>query len=105
MNEKNITNARVIQVNQLSQIDCHLKAELYVDNAIDELSLVRINQDNDFNNYNLTNINSTTLNTQAVNDNHVITKNSVYHFHNDNERNRRDLSIYVYDESIDLKKK
>ena len=71
MNDRNITNARFIQVNQLPQIDSHLTAKLYVDNAIDEPSLVRNNQDNDFNNHNLNNINSITLNTQAENDNQV----------------------------------
>ena len=50
LNDRNITNARFIQVIQLPQIDSHLTAKLYVDNAIDEVSLVRINQDNDFNN-------------------------------------------------------
>ena len=74
LNEKNITNARFIQVNQLPQIDSHLTAKLYVEKAIDESSVVRNNQDNDFANYNLTNINSITLNKQAENDNEVITK-------------------------------
>ena len=50
VNDRNITNARLIQVNQWPQIDSHLTPKLYVDNAIDEESLVRINQDNDFNN-------------------------------------------------------
>ena len=72
-NDKNITNARFIQVIQLPQIDSQLTAKLYVDIAIDEVSFVRSNQDNDFVNYNLTNIKSNTLNTQAVNDNQVIT--------------------------------
>ena len=49
LNDTNITNARFIQVNQLSQIDSHLTAKLHVDNSIDEASLVRNNQDNDFN--------------------------------------------------------
>ena len=44
-----------------------------VHDAIDESTLVRNNQDNDFNNFILTNINSTTLSTQAINDNQVIT--------------------------------
>ena len=57
----NIINARFIQVNQLSQVDSHLTAKLYVDNAIDESSLVRNSRGNDFNNCNLTNINSITL--------------------------------------------
>ena len=32
LNDRNITNARFIQVNQLPQIDSHLTAKLYVDN-------------------------------------------------------------------------
>ena len=63
LNDRYITNVRFIQVNQLTEIDSHLTAKLYVDNAIDESSLVTNNQDNDFNNKNLTNINSCTLNT------------------------------------------
>ena len=86
MNDRNITNARFIQVNQMPQIDSHLTAKLYVDNAIDESSLVRNNKDNDFGNYNLTNINSITLNKQAENDNEVITKAYVGQFHQQNER-------------------
>ena len=104
MNDRNITNARFIQVNQFPQIDSHLTAKLYVDNAIDESSLVRNNQDNDFGNYNLTNINSITLKRQAENDNEVITKAYVDQFHQENERSRRDLGIDFYDESSDLVK-
>ena len=48
LNDRNITNARFIQVNQMPQIDSHLTAKLYVDNAVDESSLVRNNQDNGF---------------------------------------------------------
>ena len=104
LNDRNITNARFIQVNQLPQIDSHLTAKLYVDTEIDQTSLVRINQDNDFNNNNLTNINSITLNTQAVNDNQVITKAYVDQFHQENERSRRDLGIDFYNESNDILK-
>ena len=77
---------------------------MYVDNAVDGSSLVRNNQDNDFNNNNLTNINSITLNTQAVNDNQVITKAFVDQFHQENERSRRDVGLDFYDESNDLVK-
>ena len=104
LNDRNITNARFIQVNQLPQIDSHLTAKLYVDNSIDEQSLVRNNKDNDFGNYNLTNINSITLNRQAENDNEVITKAYVDQFHYENERSPRDLCIDFYDESSDLVK-
>ena len=104
LNDRNITNARFIQVNQLPQIDSHLTAKLYVDNAINESSLVRNNRDNDFGNYNLTNINSITLNKQAENDNEVITKAYVDQFHQENERSRRDVGLDFYNESNDLVK-
>ena len=50
LNDRNFTNARFFQVNQLPQIDSHLTAKMYVDNFIDEPSLFRKNQDNEFNN-------------------------------------------------------
>ena len=52
----------------------------------------------------MTNINSITLNTQAVNDNQVITKVYVDQFHIDNERNRRDVGMSFYNEELDLVK-
>ena len=61
LNDRNITNARFIQVNQLPQIDSHSTAKLYVDNSIYQPSVVRNNHDTNFNSYNLTNINSITL--------------------------------------------
>ena len=88
----------------MPQVDSHLTAKVYVDNAVDESSLVRNIQDNDFNNNNLTNINCITLNTQAVNDNEVITKAYVDQFHQENDRSRRDLGIDFYDESTDILK-
>ena len=49
LNDRNITNARFIQVNQLPQIDSQLTAKLYVDNtrtdAIDEPSLLKLDPD------------------------------------------------------------
>ena len=104
MNDRNITNARFIQVNQLPQIDSHLTAKLYVDNAMDETSLVRNNKENDFSNNNLTNINRITLNKQAENDNEVITKANVDQFHQENEGSRQHLGINFYDESSDIVK-
>ena len=104
LNDRNISNARFIQVNQLPQTDSHLTAKLYVDNAIDEISVVQNSQDNDFNNNNVTNIISITLKKQAENDNEVSTKAYVDQFHQKNERSRRVLGIYFYDESGDLVK-
>ena len=76
----------------------------YVDNSIDEPSLVGNNQDNDYNNNNLTDINDITLNKQAENDNEVITKAYVDQFHQENERSRRDLGIDFHDKSSKLAK-
>ena len=46
LNDRNITNCRFLSVNQLPQIDSHLTAKLYVDNAIsdgvNEQSLLRL---------------------------------------------------------------
>ena len=77
---------------------------MFVDISLDEPTLVRNNRHNDFNNINLTNINSITLNTQAVNDNQVITKAYVDQFHQEKERSRQDLGINFYDESSALVK-
>ena len=104
LNDRNITNARFIQVNQWPQIDSHLTPKLYIDTEIDQSSLVRKSQDSDFNNNNLTNRKSVILNTQAVNDNQVIMKAYVDQFHQENERSRRDVGLDFYDESNDLVK-
>ena len=52
LNDGNITICRFLSVNQLPQIDSHLTAKLYVDNAIsesiDESSLLRLDTDEKF---------------------------------------------------------
>ena len=77
-----------------------LTPNFYVDKLVNESSLVRSNQEKDLINFNLTITNSITLNTQAVNNTHVIPKTYVHQFHNDNERNRRGLTINFYIESV-----
>ena len=77
LNDRNITNARFVQVNQLPQIDSHLTAKLYVDTEIDQSSLVRNNHDNDLNKNKLTNINSITIKNNPTDDNHVSNKKYV----------------------------
>ena len=64
-NDVRLENIKFVKVNYQPAVNEHLTPKIYVDNALDELSLVRNNQDNDFNNNNLTNKNSVTLNTQA----------------------------------------
>ena len=74
LKDRNNTDARLIQDNQLPQIDSLLIAKLYVDNSKDEPSLIRKKQHNNFNKNILTKINSITLKKQAKNDKEVITK-------------------------------
>ena len=91
--------------NCLDPISIHdVCSKNYVDNLFNDSSIVKNNKDNDFGNYNLTNINSITLNKQAENDNEVITKAYVDQFHNDMERNRRDVGLSFYIEEPNLVK-
>ena len=71
-NDKKLRNMKFVKVNYQPAVDEDLTPKLYVDNAIDESSFVRNNQDKNSYNFNLTAINSITLKTQAVNDNQVI---------------------------------
>ena len=99
-----LENIKFVKVNYQPAHPNHLTPKICVDNTIDESKLVRNNQDNDFSIYNLTNINCITLNTQAVNDNQVITKAYVDQFHQEYERSQRDVGLDFYDESSDLVK-
>ena len=65
---------KIVNFNYQPAVNEHLTPKVYVDNAIDESSLVRNIQDNNLNNLNTTNMNSFASNTQAVNDNQVVTK-------------------------------
>ena len=82
-----------------------MTAKVNVDDARDEKSLLGKNQNKDFNNFNLTNIVSITLNSQAVSDTHVKAKAYLDRFHIYNERNRRDLRLNFHNDSSDLVKK
>ena len=92
-NDKSFDNIRFLKVNSMPADGEHLTAKYYVDqaisNSVDEASLVTYNQNNDFNNFNLTKINIITLNSQSVNDNQVVTKAYVDQFHNETERSLR----------------
>ena len=107
-NGQNLDNVRLVKINSMPAVGEHLTVKCYVDRAIsksvDEPTLERSNQDNNFNNHDLTNIISITLNTQAVNDNRVITKTYVDQFHQENERSRIGLGSNFYKESNDLVK-
>ena len=104
LNDRNFTNARFIQVNQLPQIDGHLTAKLYVDNSIDEASLLRLdpNEILDLNNQDSILLNSTLNNLKTIIE--LPTKAYIDGLHDANERSRRDLGIDFYDESDNLVK-
>ena len=81
-NDKKFDNFRFNKIKSMLAVGEHLISKCYVDQVISnsESTLVRNNQDNDFNNHNLTNINSITLNNQAVDDNQVSTKSYLEQF-------------------------
>ena len=79
--------------------------ETIINIPINNQHLVRNNQDNDFNNYKLTNISSVNVNHDAVEDNDLVTLGYVKSLHEDNEnQNRRDLGLNFYDENDNLVK-
>ena len=103
-NDVKLENIKFVKVNYAPAHPNHLTPKVYVDNTINESTLVRNHQNKEFNKNNLTNINSITLNTQAVNDNQVITKAYVDQFHQKSERSRRNLGNDFYNESNDIVK-
>ena len=104
LNDGNITNCRFLSVNQLPQIDSHLTAKLYIDNAVDEMSLLRLdpNEILDLDNQDSIILNSTLTSPKSIIE--IPTKPYIDSFHEENERSRRDLGIDFYDESSNLVK-
>ena len=102
LNDRNITNARFIQVNQLPQIDSHLTAKLYVDNsisdAIDEPSLLRLHPDEKLKQDSIF-LNSTLTSPKTIIE--LPTKSYVVSLHEIN-RNRQDLSSVINDQDIEF---
>ena len=104
LNDKNITNARFIPVIQLTQIDSHLTAKLFVDDTIEESSLLQLdpNEQLHLDNQDSINPNSTLISPKTIIE--IPTKTYIDSLHEENERCRRDLGIDFYDESSDLVK-
>ena len=96
-NDKNLDNVRFVKVNSMPAVGEHQRVKYYfhqaISDSLDEPTLVGKNQDEVFNKFDMTNIKSTTLNSQAVNDTQVITKPYVDQFHQENEQSRRGLGI------------
>ena len=107
-NDKNLDNVRLGKVNTMPAIGEFLTAKFYVDQTISsgvgEVSSVRDNQDNDFNSFNPSTINSISLRNQAVKDNRVIMKSYVDQFHGKNGQSRRDVGVDFHEELNDLMK-
>ena len=105
---RNLDNIRFVEINSMPALGEPLTAKFYVDqvvsNRVEEPTLVRIKQDKNFNNPNLTNINGITLKTQA-DDNQDITKSYADQFHQENEQARRNLVIDFHNDSSNLVKK
>ena len=104
LDDRNMTNARFIQVNQLPRVDSHLMAKLYVDSAISQSSLLRLDPDEtlDLDNQDSIILKSTlTLPKTVI---QIPTIAFMDSLHEENERSRRDLGLDFYDESSDLVK-
>ena len=84
-NVKNLDTVRFVEVNSLPAVREHLIPKYYVDDGINEISLFRNNQGNDFKIFKLTNMKSIILNTQTVNDNQVTTKSKIDQLHQEKE--------------------
>ena len=97
MNDRNISNARFIQVNQLPQIDSHLTAKLYVDiaisNSIDESSLLRLDPGEKLNLNEEDSIISNFTFTSPKTTIEIPTKSYIDSSHDENERLRRNLGL------------
>ena len=105
LNDRNITNARFIQVNQLPQIDSHLTAKLYVDNTIsesvDESSLLRLDPDEKLNLDNQDSIILNSFSTLPKTIKDLPTKSYVDSLH-ESSRTRRDLSSVFNDQDTEF---
>ena len=92
-NDKNPDNVRLVKINSLPAVREHVTAKFYVDqaisNSVGEPTLVGNNQDKIFNICNLTNLDTITLNTQAIHHNQVIIKSYVEKIHHENQHSRR----------------
>ena len=99
---KKITNARFTQINQFPQIESQLTAKLYVANAIDEPSLIRLdlNDKLKLDEQDTIILNSTLTSPETMNK--LLTKAYIDSIHGENERNRKDLGMSFYDEVVDL---
>ena len=92
----NLDNNRFVKVNSLSPVQEHLTINFCVDNAVFLPTLVKSNQNNGFNNKNLTKIIIITINSEPTGDYHFANKSCVDSL-SENDRHTHDLSIVLND--------
>ena len=82
----------------MPQIHSHLTAKLYVDNSINECSLMRIDPDETLDLYNQDSIILISTLTSSKTVIEIPTKAYIDSLHEENERSRRDIDRDFYDE-------
>ena len=102
--DRNNTNARFIQVNQLPQMDSHLTAKMYDDNSVDESSLLRLDPNEKLKLDEQDSIIANSTLTKPKTIIRITTKAYIDSLHDKNEQSRRDLGLDFYNESNNLVK-
>ena len=100
--DKILDNVHSIKVNTFPTLEEHLTPKIYVDNAVSESSLLRLDPDEKLK---LDEQNSILLNSSLTSPRTIIelpTKSYVDSLHGKNERSRRDLGLDFYDETSTL---
>ena len=104
-NDKSSKNVQFVKVNACPRLE-NLKQVniMLISDSVDESTLFRKIQIENFNRENVTQINTLILHTQAIHNIQVITKSNVDQFHQESERSRTDVGLSFYSESNDLVK-
>ena len=101
-NDKILDNVHSIKVNSYPTLDTQLTPEFYVDNCVEEGSLLRLDPKGKIH---YGKLDSIFVNTPVTSPRTIIelpTKSYVDSLHGENERSRRDLGLNFYDESSTL---
>ena len=103
-NDVKLENIKFVKVNYQPAVNEHLTPKIYVDTAIDELSLLRLDPSEtlDLDNQDSILLNSTLSSPKKVIE--IPTKSYIDSLHDEIERSRRDLGLSFYNENTDLVK-
>ena len=95
VNDKNLDNFRFVEINSLPAVREHFTPKIYIDQSIDEPTLVlKISS--------LFNISYRTLNSEPTDDNHATTKSFVVDSLSENERSGRQFCLVLNDLNVDF---